>query len=137
MALDKTEIINEIFDLARYINSNQPNSTLTMIQLRTVMYISENGRVKPTEIAKNFKITPASVTSQIDSLVKRGLLERIFNQNDKRVIEVELTNKGKSLLPKEVDKLESSCSWIFDSLNSKEQVELLELVKKINKSKGI
>ena len=135
MASDKTETINQIFDLARYLNSNRLDTTLTMIQLRTVMYISEHNKVKPTEIAKNFMITPASVTSQIDTLVERGWIERVFNQNDKRVIEVKLTQKGAKLLPKEIEKLNESCSWIFKSLNSTEQNTLLELIKKINNSR--
>jgi DNA-binding MarR family transcriptional regulator len=137
MPTQRTEIISEIFDLARCINSNQLDTTLTMIQLRTVMYISENGTVKPTEIAKNFNITPASVTSQIDTLVKRGLIERVFNQDDKRVIEVTLTKQGKDLLPKEIKKLNESSSWIFKSLTKKDESQLLEILMKINGAKSV
>ena len=137
MPTQRTEIISEIFDLARSINSNQLDTTLTMIQLRTVMYISKNGTVKPTEIAKNFNITPASVTSQIDTLVGIGLIERVFNQDDKRVIEVTLTKQGKDLLPKEIKKLNESSSWIFKSLTEKDESQLLEILRKISYSKGI
>lgn len=137
MASERIEIINHIFDLARYLNSNQLDTTLTMIQLRTVMYISDHGKVKPTEIAKNFMITPASVTSQIDTLVERDWIERVFNQNDKRVIEVRLTDEGRKLLPKEIDKLNESCSWIFNSLDTTEQKTLLALLEKISSSKSI
>jgi DNA-binding MarR family transcriptional regulator len=129
----KTDMITEIFDLARYISSNKSNSRLTMIQLRTVMYVSKHEAVKPTKIAKTFAITPASVTSQIDNLVKEGWLERQYNQNDKRVIEVNLTEKGKKELPKEIHKLEESCNWIFEALSSQEQKELLDLLRKVNK----
>lgn len=127
-------MITEIFDLGRYISSNQPDSRLTMIQLRTVMYISKNGTVKPTEIAKTFAITPASVTSQIDNLVEEGWLERQYNQDDKRVIEVSLTERGKRELPKEIQKLESSCDWIFSALSTQEQKDLLNLLKKATKA---
>jgi DNA-binding MarR family transcriptional regulator len=128
----KTSLIKEIFDLSRHISSEQMKSRLTMIQIRTLIYIYENKIVKPTEIAKKFKITPASVTSQIDKLVKDGWLKRVRNEDDKRVIEVELTEMGKRELPNEIEKLHKSCEWIFKSLDRQEQKELFELVKKVN-----
>jgi DNA-binding MarR family transcriptional regulator len=130
---NKTEMIKEIFDIARFIGSNKPGSRLTMIQLRTIMYISENGLVKPTEIAKYFSITPASVTSQIDNLVKEGWLERVYNKDDKRVIEVKLTGRAKNELSLEIEKLNKQCSWIFETLDKEEEKKLLEILKKLNK----
>jgi DNA-binding MarR family transcriptional regulator len=129
----KTDLIKEIFDIARFIGSNQPESRLTMIQLRTIMYISENGLVKPTEIAKYFSITPASVTSQIDNLVEEGWLERVYNKDDKRVIEVKLTGRAKNELPLEIEKLNKHCSWVFETLDQEEEKKLLETLKKLNK----
>lgn len=128
----KTNLIKEIFDLSRHITSEQMKSRLTMIQIRTLIYVHENKIVKPTEIAKNFRITPASVTSQIDKLVEDGWLERVRNEDDKRVIEVKLTEKGKRELPNEIEKLHQSCEWIFKSLDQQEQKKLLELVRKVN-----
>jgi DNA-binding MarR family transcriptional regulator len=129
----KTELITEIFDIARFIGSNQPEGRLTIIQLRTIMYISKNGLVKPTQIAKYFSITPASVTSQIDTLVKDGWLERVYNKDDKRVIEVKLAERAKIELPVEIEKLNKHCSWIFDVLEESEEKDLLEILKKLNR----
>jgi DNA-binding MarR family transcriptional regulator len=132
MSVNKIDFIKEVFDLGRYICSKRPSSKLTMIQLRTVMFVSKKGIVKPTEIANKFAITPASVTSQIDNLVKEGWLQRKYNQDDKRVIEVLLTEKGKRDLEVEIKKLEESCSNLFENLTENEQKQLLELSKKTN-----
>ena len=134
MATHKAELIKEMFDLGRHINSKQSKSNLTMIQLRTVMFVVEQGRVKPTNIANHFAITPASVTSQIDTLVEEGWLKREPNANDKRVLEVIVTKKGKTQLPKELENLEKNYEWIFTTLNKDEQGNLLELLKKVNNS---
>jgi DNA-binding MarR family transcriptional regulator len=134
MASYKTDMIKEVFDLARYISSSQPDGRLTLIQLRTVMFVAEHGTVKPTEIAKNFAITPASVTSQIDNLVKEGWLERRYNQDDKRVIEVTITDRGKKELPKEIEKLEENCGWLFNTVSTEEAKQITMLVKKANKA---
>lgn len=134
MASYKIDIIKEVFDLARYISSSKPEGRLTLIQLRTVMFVAENRIVKPTEIAKKFAITPASVTSQIDSLVEDGWLERKYNQDDKRVIEVTMTDRGKRELPRELEKLQESCEWLFRALDTEDAKQLTGLVKKANKA---
>ena len=134
MIKNRIEIIKEVFDLGRHISSKDTNNRLTVIQLRTVMFVSKEGLAKPTKIAKEFAITPASVTSQIDNLVKEGWLKRKYNRDDKRVIEIELTEKGREELPREIKKLEDSCSTLFEALTDQEQKQLLELVKKANNS---
>jgi DNA-binding MarR family transcriptional regulator len=103
-----------------------------MIQLRTAIFINEKGTVKPTDIARKFSITPASVTSQIDTLVKEGIIIRKFNSDDKRVIEVALTKRGEDVLEKNIRELNDRCSWISDSLTLEEQKELLNLTMRIN-----
>ena len=134
MNFKKEELITEVFDLGRNISSKQINSELTMIQLRTVIFVERKGIVKPTEIAKKFSITPASVTSQIDKLVEQGWLERKYNQDDKRVIEVVLTQKGKSRLAEMKKELVDNCNWIFKTLDKQEQETLFDLVSRLNRS---
>jgi DNA-binding MarR family transcriptional regulator len=134
MNFKKEELITEVFDLGRNISAKQLNSELTMIQLRTVIFVERQGIVKPTEIAQKFSITPASVTSQIDKLVEQGWLERRYNQDDKRVIEVILTEKGKKRLGKLKVGLINNCSWIFKTLDKQEQDTLFDLVSRLNKS---
>lgn len=134
MNFKKEELITEVFDLGRNISAKQLNSDLTMVQLRTVIFVERQGIVKPTEIAKKFSITPASVTSQIDKLVEQGWLERKYNQDDKRVIEVVLTQKGKSRVGKLKEELVNNCSWIFKTLDKQEQDTLFDLVSRLNKS---
>jgi DNA-binding MarR family transcriptional regulator len=134
MNYKKEELIAEVFDLGRNISAKQLNSELTMIQLRTVIFVERQGIVKPTEIAQKFSITPASVTSQIDKLVEQGWLERRYNQDDKRVIEVILTEKGKKRLGKLKVGLINNCSWIFKTLDKQEQDTLFDLVSRLNKS---
>jgi DNA-binding MarR family transcriptional regulator len=134
MKSKKTELVTEVFDLARNVAAKQAKSHLTMIQLRTLIFIRERGVVKPTEIAKKFSITPASVTSQIDKLVNEGWLERISNQDDKRVVEVTLTKKGQRNIDKEVENFESNCSWIFENIDNEEEKQLLDYITRLNRS---
>ena len=134
MMTQETEILCRIFNLGRSITSNDLAYNLTVIQLRTLGYIYKQKSARPTDIAKNFNITPASVTSQIDNLVEDGWLERVYNQEDKRVIEVVLTKTGKKNLPKAIQDLKNRFSWISGALNESEETEFLQLLKKITSS---
>jgi DNA-binding MarR family transcriptional regulator len=133
MSTQDTQILSALFDLGRYISSNQLNSDITVIQLRTLGFIYNRGKVKPTEIAKYFEITPASVTSQIDGLVEKGYLKREYNQADKRVIEVALTDDGTKIFLSALEELKERCSWIFETINEKETEVLLQLIEKVRK----
>jgi DNA-binding MarR family transcriptional regulator len=130
----RKEIIQETLDLARHISATTSDSKLTMIQLRTVVFIAKHGTVKPTEIAKEFLITPATVTSQIDNLVRDGWIKRKYNKKDRRVIEVTLTEKAKKELPIEVENTLKSYEWIFDVLTDDEQECLLDVLKRVHKN---
>lgn len=50
------------------------------------------------EIAEKFSMQPAGVTEMIDSLAKKGLVQRVPSERDRRKIEVQITPKGVDLV---------------------------------------
>jgi DNA-binding PadR family transcriptional regulator len=48
-----------------------------------------------TDVAKYFKISKPNMTPILDSLVKKGYLERNRDENDRRIIRLSLTPSGK------------------------------------------
>lgn len=130
--VDKRDIIREIFDLARHFSVMPKGNKLTIVQLRTLVFIDSMGIVKPTEIAKEFLITPATITSQIDILVNDGWLERSYNTSDRRVIEISLTEWGKKELEIEREKYMEFYQSTLDILSLEEQESLLIMLKKIH-----
>ena len=62
-------------DLVKHLDLKMDSECkLSPLQLRTLSYVKEYECVKPTDLAKEFNITPATVTAQIDKLVKRRWL---------------------------------------------------------------
>jgi DNA-binding MarR family transcriptional regulator len=51
-----------------------------------------------SEIGRLVYISKSNMTSLIDKLVEDGLAERLPDENDRRVINIALTDKGKDLL---------------------------------------
>lgn len=130
----KQKIVKEILDLARHLSVMNPDNKFTSIQLRTISFIAKQGRVKSIDIAKEFLITPATVTTQVDSLVKNGWIKRTYSKKDRRVILLSLTNKAEKELPIEIKKAMKNYDHIFNPLTKKEEICLLKALKKLHRN---
>jgi DNA-binding MarR family transcriptional regulator len=51
-------------------------------------------RATPTELATELKISPAGITGRLDTLERAGLIRRIRGTEDRRRVDVELTETG-------------------------------------------
>ena len=58
-------------------------------------YLSENDGSIQKDIAKNCNIEPATATSILSTMERAGFIEKKINSDDKRIINVYLTSKGK------------------------------------------
>ena len=56
--------------------------------------IYRKGKVKTTELSDYFSITPGAATAIADKLEKMELIHRNRDQSDRRIILIELTEKG-------------------------------------------
>ena len=66
---------------------------LTMPQTRTLSHLSDGPR-RMREIAAFLGVGMPSATSMIDRLVKKGLVERLEDSADRRVVACRLTDRG-------------------------------------------
>jgi MarR family 2-MHQ and catechol resistance regulon transcriptional repressor len=64
--------------------------------LVTIKYLGESAR--PTVIARWLARSPNSVSMIVDRMVKAGLVKRVRDRSDRRVVNVFITSKGESAL---------------------------------------
>jgi len=60
--------------------------------------LKKSGELPMSEISRSVYISKSNMTSIIDKLVEDGLVERLPNKNDRRIIDISLTDKGNDLL---------------------------------------
>lgn len=99
-----------------------------------MVFIKDKGCVKSSDLARQFNVTPATITAQIDKLVNHGWLERCDDGNDRRVINITLTPKAQEEVDVLVEKTVQKYNWVFQSLTEEEQEQFLNLVIKINQN---
>ncbi|MFJ3389051.1 MULTISPECIES: MarR family transcriptional regulator [unclassified Lysinibacillus] len=77
-----------------FVNLLSEGESLSQNQLVLLLQLKTNSGMKATEIAEFFSVTPGAVTSMCDKLEKLELIERIREQEDRRVVKMVLTNSG-------------------------------------------
>lgn len=66
-------------------------------QLNCVLALHANGPIPASQIARLILVKSSTVTGIIDRLEHKGLVRRVRNSPDRRVIMIELTEAGESL----------------------------------------
>ena len=82
-------------------------------------------------IGKKIHLTSGSITAAIDRAEKKGLVERQWDTQDRRIIHAALTAKGKSTIKAAMKKHAAELELAAEGLNASERAQLLKLLKKL------
>ena len=97
--LNNVEIImKEMLEIQQkskmFVDLLSEGEALSQNQLILLLQIKINNGMKASDIAEFFSVTPGAVTSMCDKLEKLELIQRIRENNDRRVVKMALTNIG-------------------------------------------
>ena len=73
-----------------------------------------------SEISRELKLSPSAVTQVSDRLERRGLIERVFQDEDRRVRKLRLTRKGQQLVRSREQKQLRRITAALDTLTPNE-----------------
>jgi DNA-binding MarR family transcriptional regulator len=104
--LTREELTDRIIELRRHTNriirdhalDSWVELSLTTPQLKSLLYVTRHGKVNLSGLASGIRVTPANVTGIVERLVQQGLLTRTPDRDDRRVLWLEVTAKGKELV---------------------------------------
>ncbi|WP_394209396.1 MarR family winged helix-turn-helix transcriptional regulator [Enterovibrio calviensis] len=86
--------------------------------------------VTPTELYQTLMLSSGAMSTRVDGLVKRGLIERQASEIDRRSCLVTLTTEGLVLIDKVVEAHVDNEREMLSSLDDNEQAQLAALLKK-------
>lgn len=67
---------------------------LTLGQLECMRTIGYLGSPSMTELSRALRLRPSTVTGLVDALIEQGQVQRLQDPDDRRVVRVELTDRG-------------------------------------------
>jgi MarR family transcriptional regulator, organic hydroperoxide resistance regulator len=104
--MGKTEMIREILFLQSEVDHIVKRFTaepwielkMTIAQLKSLFFIAEKGKTNFKKLADALGVTPPNITGIVDRLVEQGLVSRTENIEDRRVMLLQMTDKGLTLV---------------------------------------
>jgi DNA-binding MarR family transcriptional regulator len=108
---------------------------LTLTGFRVVMMLRvSGGTLAPAEIADRLGSARATVTGVLDSLEKRGLVRRLPHPDDRRRLQVEMTDAAGVLLDRLLPTYFEREREVVGALDAAEQEQLVELLGTVQRS---
>lgn len=93
-------------------------------QLSTLTALNDNGQLNMTNLAKEVGVSNQQLTKIVDVLVQRDLVQRGYNPNNRRVVLVQLTEKGTDYVEKMTDTIIESIKGRGVSFNKEKLAEI-------------
>jgi DNA-binding MarR family transcriptional regulator len=102
---------------------------VTAAQLNCVLALKEFGPLRPSQIAMAIMVKSSTVTGIIDRLEQKGLVVRLRNSPDRRVISIQLTAAGKKLANNAPPPIQQK---ILDGLKKLSKDDIKRIVASLN-----
>ena len=91
------------------------------------------GQLTAGEIAKRLDVSTARVAAALNSLEKKGCVERLKSATDGRMVVVRLTASGRATLESREEQLLAIIGRILGKLTEEELLSLLHIIEKLVK----
>lgn len=112
-------------------------------QLKALLLISDEEAIRMRELARKLGGSFSNATVLVDRLVDRGLVERLMDPEDRRVVLVRATGEGQALIEQLVTSWRALSETVLDSMHPADLAALrrgleglLEASKRQQDSKG-
>lgn len=104
---------------------------LTMTQVAVLMMLVHEGRKTMTEITAELGVSKSAATQLLNGLIEQGFVGREQDEADKRVVYVQLSNKGKQHLRRVRERGGQHITEIFELLDDEELAQIEAITTKL------
>ena len=124
------ESVEKLVDVPAKANDISVRQHQTMSLVCRLTEEKPNG-ITLKELAEAMKLAPATVSELVESLVKKNFLQRIQNPEDRRAVQITLTEHGQTLLNESIRCIDALCEKLIADLSVSERATMLNALNKI------
>ena len=135
---DTRHTLNELLvDLFNYIllieekNLRDQGVKLSMTEVHILEAIEKSESNMMSAIAKRLMVTQGTLTVSTSKLVKKGYVERVKDERDKRIVRLKLTEKAVSILDIHNRFHEETIERLLNELELDKEVELIQSLRNL------
>lgn len=103
-------------------------------QPQIMLFLKHCEGISQKELAKKHTARPASITGMLQKLEKQGLVKRIPDEQDKRILRVYLTEKGEKIAQQSEKFMEQVAQTLFQNFTLEEKECYMKLLEKMSKN---
>ncbi len=105
---------------------------LSCIEFDILATIRRNDReITPTELYQTLMLSSGAISTRIEQLLQRGLVQRVASEQDRRSCKVTLTEQGIELVDQALNAHVANVDGMLGVLTEQERKQLGQLLKKI------
>lgn len=136
MKVNSTRLLWVVQQFRRYYDRQFTDllarSGLTMREMDVILFLTNNpGHDTARDVTELRGLSKSQVSAAVDLLAERGLLDRLPDRADRRVVHLALTDAG-AALAREGQKIQSAClDALFAGLTRPEAERFQELLEKV------
>lgn len=128
-------IINRVARKIHYqLNDLFKGWGITVDQWIALRFIAEDGPLCQKSLAEKLEKNPNTIKSMVDQLSKRELIHREPDENDKRLMVLTLSDKGRALISEIEPKEEEINTCVTNGLTEEEERTVIRLLRKIEET---
>ncbi len=120
------DFIDEFYNKTLFQSGKVVSPELTPSQIKSIFAFEEEDKEYPIgKLGKNAQVKRSAITNMIDCLEKEGIAERVRDGEDRRVVKVRLTGKGRKIRREFIQRRRKEIEKIFSKLSEKDKDSLL------------
>ena len=111
--------------------TRQKGLTRAGLNVLTILRSSEGKGCQHNEISRLLLVSRANITGVVNSLIQQGLVERVYDEKDRRVCIARITKKGEALLDSFLPDYHAVIESIFSRLSVEDKKMFNHLMEKL------
>ena len=102
---------------------------IPVAQIKLMIYLANHGPQTMSELADGLEVTTPAITGLVDKLEKRGMVERLRDQEDRRVVRVSLCPKAQEIAEGRLAERRKKVRAVLATLSPEEQRMFVRTLK--------
>lgn len=125
-------LFNEIMEIEQRVLITEEFKDISNNDMHIIEAIGNDEPKNMSTVAKALKITVGTLTIAINNLVKKGYVNRIRSEEDRRVVLIFLSKKGKKAFDHHADFHREMVAATLDGLNEQEEKVLVKALSNLS-----
>ncbi|KAF0994252.1 MULTISPECIES: MarR family winged helix-turn-helix transcriptional regulator [Geobacillus] len=132
--------VAELEKLLRYIAANLKqrgreiltNYPITPPQFVALQWLLEEGDLTVGELSNKMYLACSTTTDLVDRMERNGLVARVRDEHDRRVVRIHLLEKGERIIEEVIEKRQRDLANVLESFSDEEIVVFERCLRKLH-----